>query len=484
MNYEFKTKPFSHQLEVFEATRDRTEFAYFWEQGTGKTKAAIDVAAYLYIAGRIDGALILAPNGVHRNWTAEEIGIHCPIEPAAVFAYHSSKAKTRSHQTAAQRLLDATGFAILAMSYDGISRTEMGKKLAKQFLTSRRCLLICDESARVKTPTAKVTRTVLAASKHAPYKRILSGTPIANSPFDIYSQVKILDKDFWKTQGLGNFTLFKNYFGIWGQGMNGATGKSYPLLVGHRNLDELYQLIQPISSRVLKEDVLDLPPKLYSKRFFELSPKQRRLYDALKSDFYVQLENEGDVTADLAMVRLLRLQQITCGYLPVEDLDGNTKTVRIEEKNARLRLLEDILEDIEHKAIIWARFRQDIDQIMDLLGPEMAVRYDGQTGTDDRARAIERFQRGSARYFVANAQAAGEGLTLTAAKTVIYYSNSFKLAERLQSEDRAHRIGQDRSVHYIDLVALDTVDDHIIRSLREKLNIASQVTGDRLKEWL
>ena len=269
------------------------------------------------------------------------------------------------------------------------------------------------------------------------------------------------------------------------------------MLIEYKNLPELHDMIKDDSSRVLKTDVLDLPPKLYSKRFFDMSSKQQKLYEELRDHYIADLEG-SNVSADLAITRMLRLQQITCGYVAVEEatcpdpdnpdyIEYINKTVQIEEKNLRLKLLEEICETLEGKAIIWARFTNDIDMIMDMLG-DKAVRYDGKTKTDDRARAIESFQHDKdndgAQFFVANAQAAGTGLTLTKATTVIYYNNNFKLADRLQSEDRAHRIGQEHPVQYIDLVANGTVDEHIINALVEKKDIAAIITGDEVKDWL
>ena len=193
------------------------------------------------------------------------------------------------------------------------------------------------------------------------------------------------------------------------------------------------------------------------------------------------LDSGDTITAPLALVQLLRLQQITCGFVPTDDGD-------LEEfggNNPRLDLLEEICDGLGHKAIIWGRFRRDIDLIMKRLGKK-AVRYDGSTSDDDRAAAKIAFQdpESEIQFFVGNPAAAGTGLTLHQARTVIYASNSFKLTDRLQSEDRAHRIGQEHPVAYIDLIAPDTVDEHIVRALRDKQDIAAILTGDGLKDWI
>ena len=214
-----------------------------------------------------------------------------------------------------------------------------------------------------------------------------------------------------------------------------------------------------------------------------MTSKQSNIYEELVEEFIVELENGEFVEASLAIVRLLRLQQITCGYVGTEP---GEPLVRLDDENPRLKLLHSICEHMPHKTIIWARFVEDINQIMDMLtlSGEKAVRYDGQVDDDEKATAKEEFQNGEAKFFVANPQAGATGLTLHAARTVIYYSNSFNLVDRLQSEDRAHRIGQEHPVNYIDLVCNGTVDEKIVKSLKGKQEIASEIIGDDLREWL
>ena len=497
LEYDYKTKPFDHQRETLEAIWHREGFAVFWEMGCGKSKLVLDNAATLYTAGEIDCIFVVAPNGVHRNWVVEEIGKHLPdavMADVKAFAYHSSKATTKRHLQATKDILTHEGLAIVAMSYDAFM-TNAGKPFAKKVLTKRSCFYILDESAFIKSPSTKRTKSLIASGKYAKYKRILTGTPVSNKPFDIYTQMRFLDPDYWKSRGLGNFTVFKNYFAVWME-QKLQSGRSFPMLVSYKNLEELHDMIKDDSSRVLKADVLDLPPKLYSKRFFDMSPRQAKLYSELRDNFMADLDG-GSVSADLAITRMLRLQQITSGFVAIEEkripdlenpdyIEYVNKVVDIEDgKNLRLKLLEEIIETLEGKAIIWARFTREIDMIMALLG-DRAVRYDGQVKTDARAAAIKSFQHDEdgAQFFVANAAAGGTGLTLTKATTTIYYSNNFKLSERLQSEDRNHRIGTVNPVNYIDLICNDTIDLHIVNALIEKLDVSRIVMGDEIREWL
>lgn len=485
--YRFKLPPFEHQLATWQHSKDLAEYAIFWEQGTGKSKVTIDTACHQYLEGIIDAVLVVAPNGVHRNWIVDEIPIHCPddvFSESMLHCFQTKKKGTIPHKKACQQIIQyKDGLKWLAISYDALM-TKEGKKVVKEYLVSNKVFYVLDEAQRIKTPRAKRSMVVIASAKYAVSRRVLTGTPIANSPFDIYNIIKFLEEDFWKPHGFSSFVVFKHFFGIFKKMYNSKTNREFDMLLEYTNLSRLYEIIKDISSRVTKDEVLDLPPKLYNKRYFELSSKQAALYTQLKEEFMILLGSGETITAPLAITRLLRLQQVTCGYLPIDDEKG--KLVMIDEKNERLKVLRELIEETPNKTIIWARFTKDIDLIMEMLTElgRKPVRYDGSTGDDDRAKAKIGFQTGDFTDFVANAAAAGEGLTLHAARTVVYYNNSFSLTQRLQSEDRAHRIGQEHPVNYFDLIAQDTVDEYIVSSLREKQSIASLVLGDKFKEWL
>jgi len=569
--YPWKTTPFTHQMDEWEVSREIAERAIFWEQGTGKSKLTIDTACWMWLQKLIDGVLVVAPGGVHRNWVEKELPDHLPrdIEPQVrAFHYQSQRADTQWHKKAVRAILEHKGFAWLTISYEAFT-TVAGKRALIDFFDKRKLLFVLDEAHYIKTPSAERTKSILKAAKYAPFKRILTGTPIAQGPFDTYSQIKFLIPDFWKQHGLSTFTEFKTHFGVfekvWNpnvkQHLNSETGRwercngaRVDVLKSYRNLDELNRMLQPISSRVTKDDVLDLPPKLYQKRYFTMTSEQAKLYKQMKEECIAwiqsdeaapepanavgaksrglcasclgkgEIESEGyiypcpacngqtalmgmdsgtPVVAALAITKLLRLQQIICGYLPTDDEDEPIYV--IPGTNRRLELLCDLVEEQSHKVIVWARFQMDITLILDELKRRgiSAVRYDGLVNEDERAEAKARFQGERAIYehgqvigrepvpkeqqvkvFVSNPAVGATGLTLTEAKTVIYYSNSFKLIDRLQSEDRAHRIGQTNPVLYIDLVAEESVDEKVVEALRNKFNVASQITGDRLKEWL
>lgn len=493
MNYPHKTTPYDHQRRLFEETRDRDAFAFFWEMGTGKTKPTIDTGAWLFLNDKIEGMLVLAPKAVAPNWVNDELPAHLPDGiKRRVFLWDTGKANGKKYQAELKRFLNGPTdeLAILVMSYDAIMTERRpgakpgvmkGREAAKDFLTKRRCLFVLDESARIKSPSAKRTKRILAASKHAPYRRILTGTPVSNSPFDVYTQLKFLDVDVWARIGCGTFEAFKTNFGVWVEHVRNDNGQRFKQLVDYQNLDTMHKVVDAYGSRLLKTDVLDLPDKVYGKRFFDMCPEQARLYKELRDDFMVWLDSGDMITAPLAITRMLRLQQVTSGYCPTDD--GNM--VRISP-NPRLACLMDTIEDVPHQCIVWCKFHDDVDQIAEALQQRRAsyVTYDGRVQQSEREKRREQFKAGEAQFFVANPATAGEGLTLTQAKTVIYYNVTYKLADRLQSEDRAHRIGQDQDVHIIDIIATGTIDTAIVRALRTKANLAAQVTGDQIREWL
>jgi len=496
VTYTPKTEPYAHQRELFERTRELESYALFWEMGCGKTKPVIDTIGERFEAGSINAALILAPKAVAPNWVNDELPAHMPdrvMERAAVFLWDTGKATNKGYQAKLAKFLATPPdrLAILVMSYDavmterkpGAKRGLMkGREAAKAVLTDRETMMVLDESARIKNPDAKRTKRVQAAGRHAKMRRVLTGTPVPNSPFDVYSQLRFLDPDVWKRMGCGTFASFKAMFGVWVEHVRNDNGQRFKQLVDYQNLAILHKAVDAMGDRLLKDDVLDLPPKMYQRMTFDMSKEQRALYEKLRDEFMVWLDTGDLITAPLAITRMLRLQQVTSGYCPTDD--GNTVLI---EPNPRLALLGEIVEDIPHQAIIFGKFQHDVDLIAELMKKQgrTFVTYDGRTKTDDRENARKSFKAGDAQFFVANPAAAGEGLTLHMAKTVVYYNTSFRLSDRLQSEDRAHRAGMDdRPVTYIDLVARGTIDAHIIRALRTKVDLAAQITGDKAKDWI
>lgn len=471
-------EPLDHQWSSL-AEGYRAAYGLFHEQGTGKTKTLIDNAALLYCEGAIDAALVIAPNGVHRNWVVEELPKHWPrdLPPVEAFAWSSPQAGTKRHQQEAARVITSNGFPWLCMSYDAVM-TEAGKQATWDLLRSRRCLYVLDESQRAKTPAAKRTKRLIASSVYAPYRRLASGTPM-DKPFDIYSQVRFLDPDFWARElGIGSFTAFKAHFGEWVT-IKTAGGRSFEQLESYKNLDELERILKHISQRVLKDDVLDLPDKTYKRVFHEMSPAQRRAYDELRSESLALLDSGELITAELAIVRILRLQQITSGFISPR---AGAAAIPFDP-NPRAALLRETLEDLTRPSIIWARFVEDVDVCLKAseAAGRRAVVFDGSKPE----LSVDVFHRGEAQDIIANLESGmTEGFTLNEADTTIYYSNTTKLIKRKQSEDRNHRLGQHLPVTYIDFLAEGSLDAKNLTRLKEKGRAVGQVLGDPENDWL
>jgi SNF2 family DNA or RNA helicase len=453
-----------------------------WEQGTGKTKPIIDTVSYLFETGKITGLVVIAPNGVHRNWVSDEIPKHMPervLKDTLCHIWYSTG--TKKHEKSFEEVLNHKGLSVLVMAYDAIM-TVRGQKAWKTFLKSRGCVYVLDESQRVKNPGAKRSKRILGSHVAAPYRRILSGTPVTNSPFDVYNQLRFLKPDIWHSLGITCFGEFKAFFGVW-ETRKTHDDRSYPDCVAYKNLELLNKAMQELCSRVTKDEVLDLPPKLYSKRYHDLTPEQQKIYEQLREDYTIEMAT-GNLTIMLALTRILRMQQCVCGYMPRNDDDRTLQ--RIPGPNLRIALLGEVCEDLAHPAIIWARFREDFDLIKEhpLFTGKKSIMVNGLIPQQERGPLLDAFNRGEAQWLLASAACIGTGFSFCRAKTSIYYSNSFSYEHRAQSEDRNHRIGQDNPVHYIDLAAHGTVDIKIITALREKHDVASQINGDNLKEWI
>ena len=477
MDYKFKTKPYKHQLTALKKSWSEKEYGYFMEMGTGKSKVLVDNMAMLYDKGKINGALIIAPKGVYTNWLSQEIPNHLVdhIKPKMVlWTALTSKTKDKEYQ---QLFKPDYDLHILIMNVEALS-TKKGVEFAYKFLRSHKTLMAIDESTTIKNPNAKRTKNILLLGKHAQYRRILTGSPVTKSPLDLYSQCAFLDEQLL---GHVSYYTFRNRYAIMIDRNFG--GRRVQIVGSYQRLDELEEILKEFSYRVQKKDCLDLPKKIYMTRTVELTPEQNSAYATMKSAALAQLKGKM-ATAPHVLTQLMRLHQITCGHLKSDDGEiTNFKHNRIEE-------LIDVIDEMEGKVIIWANYVHDIEQITKELekeyGEGCVAQYYGQVSSEDRQKAIKDFQnpKSKVKYFVGNTQTGGYGITLTAASNVIYYSNSYDLEKRLQSEDRAHRIGQKNNVTYIDMLADDTVDEKIVESLRNKVNIATEIMGEDLREWI
>ena len=560
-------------------------FALSGEMGTGKTWIIINNVADLWSSGECFNLLVFAPNGVHSNWTRLEIPRHMPdwVKYKAA-AWSSNMNKFEKSEIDSLYDFDPSGLKIMTMNWEAMQHKK-GIEAANFFCrTSRRLMIVCDESDSVKNPAAIRTKELMKLKMHSDWRRTMTGTPVNNSPFDLFSQYSFLDESILQTSSFfafkaeyaelldGNSHVIKKIVGnkvkmspgvkssicemvdrmmsivllnkrdvlievtqIIKESVecenweNAALNLTYiktlfsdkpssnkdrvlglirgiesiisqqmrkeksfmspnrlPQIVAsdvngrpkYRNLDKLSQLIAPYTFRVLKKDCLDLPDKIYKTVFFEMTTQQKAVYEKAKVECRLAFEGEETVFSKLTAVT--KLAQITSGYYihPLSD-----DPCRIDGGNPKLDLLADRVKSIIEsggKVIIWARYTMEIEDITSCLRKEFKeegriVQYYGATNKGERVEAIESFQNGVADIFVGNQQAGGTGITLTAANYVIYFSNNFSLRDRLQSEDRAHRIGQSKNVTYINIAAKNTIDEHVIRALLNKKDVADEI---------
>lgn len=475
--YEPRTKPFAHQITGLDQGWERPEFAYFCEMGTGKTKIAIDNAAMLYEKGLIDAILIFAPKGVYRNWIAE-LEVHLPERFTSRVAHWSPNPRKDELEDMKYVFMLHDDLSVFVMNIESLS-TNKGQKVAEHFTISHKTLIIIDESTSIKSTTAQRTKAAIRLGKFAKYRRILTGSPITNSPLDLYSQAAFLD---WHLLGFSSFYTFRNRYAVLQNQFFG--GRKVSVVVGYQRTEELADQIKQWSYRVLKKDCLDLPDKIYMKREVELSDDQKRLYEEMRDTAIATLQDDRQSTVTIVLTQLMRLQQIVCGYLRLDD--DSLEPIA----NNRLAALMEALEEVEGKVIIWSTFRANVADIASALrkeyGNDSTVEYHGGIPPDERKKSVELFQdeKSPTRFFLDTQQSGGYGITLTQAGTVIYFSNSYDLEKRMQSEDRAHRIGQKKAVTYLDFVSPNTVDEKILKALRSKVNIADKVMGESWREWL
>tara|TARA_B100001939_G_scaffold162526_1_gene140138 strand:- start:83 stop:1429 length:1347 start_codon:yes stop_codon:yes gene_type:complete len=447
------------------------------EMGTGKSKVLLDNAAILYDKGLINGLLLIAPKGVYKNWYDSEIPTHLPDHIAKKVVLWKTSDKSKKQQDILNTLFKSeTDLHVLIMNVEAFSSGN-GTQFAKKFLSCHKSMIAIDESTTIKTPTSNRTKNILSLRKDCKYRRILTGSPVTKSPLDLFSQCQFLDP--WLLDHQSYYTFRARYSICKKIQVN---GRQVEIVVGYRNLAELSEKIKPFSRRILKEDCLDLPSKSYVKHYVELTKEQKKVYQQMKKEAIAFLDGKMQSSATV-MTQLMRLHQITCGHFTADD--GTIKDLPC----SRLAELMSILENVEGKSIIWSHYTHDVRRIIAeikrVYGDDAVVDYYGATDTDARSKNIKKFQTDpNCRFFVGTTHTGGYGITLTAGSNMIYFSNGYDLEKRQQSEARIDRIGQTQKMTYIDIMSQDTIDERIVKALRNKVNIANTIMDEDFREWI
>ena len=469
--YQYKTKPYQHQRDALNKGALSKNYAYFMEMGTGKTKVIIDNVAYLYQHKEIKEVIVIAPNSVYRNWV-QEISDHSPITPY-IWCWKVNKEKELIRAGRSNELI------YILMNVEALSHKSGQLWLHQRLnLTGNVSMMVIDESTTIKSPTALRTKAICKLSTAVKYRRILTGSPVTKSPLDLYTQCAFLSKALL---GFESYYTFRARYAVMQQIELG--GRQILMPKYYTNLDELEMKLKTFSFRVTKDQCLDLPPKVYMQRDVHLTPEQKNIYETLKIKARATI---ADDTVSFAnkLVEILRLHQVCNGFLKTDS--GQLYGFK---HNPKLTELLRILDEVSGKSIIWANYVYNIEEIITRLkavyGKDSVVSIYGKDSVEDRKRSVEAFQSNDrCRFLVGNPSTGGYGLTLTAARHVIYFSNSYNLEVRRQSEDRAHRIGQKHKVTYIDIQVPNSIDTMIISALKRKIELSAATLGEEVKKWL
>ena len=530
-NYVYSRKLRPHQEAEFFASRDAPLRALFHEQRTGKSAIIVNTACYLHQQNKINAVLVVAPASVHRTWAED----HFPDDASPAVRWSAvdwdanratgekglvqERSKWFTFKT--DLLLNFDGLAVLTTGREALLTDNLRKYLAK-FLRHRKSMLVVDESDDgYGSPTNQSYKTVMRAREWCPYRRILTGTPAPEgNPIDLWTQLNILD---WRVHGYQTLTAFRaryqetKYVPLGrprqvmktakdGHKFKGIQTKR-PEYGNYINLDELRTNVDKVASRVTRAQVSGAPDKTYSKRYFQLTERQRQVYENMREQFRVELRGRTLTAADV-LPRLLRLHQITCNWLPFGDIKhcpacggrglecehcsglGVEVTESYElvdpRHNPRLETLQHELQRDSGPSVIWCRFQNDCRLVAETLGRmgRQAARLDGGIEQVERHRGYLSFREGHVDWAVSTPGAGGRGLSLKRGATAYYYSNDWPLKHRLQSEDRTEDLGKTIGTAVVDIIAEGTVDERIVKVLRAKRSLAEVVQGDPHQEWI
>lgn len=456
MTYQFHTKPDPDQLACFNLSKDAPAFAYFMDAGVGKSKPAIDTAAYLYEQDKIDAMLVVSDNGVHQNWSESELLKHMPPRIKAVpIAYVAGRSLNKFYRELGEA---CRHFPILCVSHDTLL-TKNGQTFLPSFLKQRRCLLVVDECQKYKTPSAQRTRALWKLAPLATYRRILTGTPLTQGYEDLYAQFRVLDPDIIGCRTYAEFKAQYCLVRVW---------DGYSTIEGYRNTDQLLERIKPyVYVAKLK---LDAPEPLWHECLVPLTDEQKRAYVQLRDEYLTEVASQvatGVVSSNLTITRMLRLSQITSGHVWTDD--RQLVTIPSHRPEAARRLVA----RAPGKVLIWCAYKEDVELLLKELAEWRPLRFDGAIPHAQAKANMAEWKRDPERKVLILTTSKGcRGYTLNEATTAIYYSYNEDYELWTQSRARNFRRGQDQQVHYYVLVAPGTLDRKMIRTVNRKDGMA------------
>lgn len=469
-------KPRTQQHAALDKCEGQEAFAFLMEMRTGKTKVTLDDWGRLELAGKCQDLAVIAPGGVYKTWQ-EACREHLSADlqqRARIFTWRSGSGA----KEIASFLLDMTRPRVFLMNVEALSSVKAARAAMTVFLKARTAMLAIDEATIIKNPSAARTKFInRVLSPLADYRRILSGLLTPKGPLDLYAPFEFLD---YRILNQRSYYGFRSRYSVMTTAYFG--GRSIQQVVGYRNLEELQHLVAKASYRCTLADCYDLPPKVYMKREVPMTPEQARIYKELKTFATAALSATEHVTATVVIAQIIRLHQVLCGHT----VDEMGTAHEIAEN--RTAALVELMSETEEKAIIWCSYDHDVRKVSAALGEEFGAESVARFWGGNRAEREQeesRFKTDPAcRFMVATAAAGGRGRTWDIANLVVYYSNSYDLEHRSQSEERPQAVGKSNSVTYIDLLTPDTVDEVIIKALRAKISLATTIQGDDYRSWL
>lgn len=467
--YPVKANLYKHQirganmaLRAFGALDAKTPgggFGELFEMGCGKTLTTIAVAGALYNLGKIDRVLVVAPTSVCSVWP-HDLNQFAAFPWEARVLLGDKKKRLKALNELENWPFKALRIAVI--NYESTHRDGIFEALAAY----KPDLIVCDESQRIKNPSAAQSKALHKLGDAAPFRMILSGTPVQNNAVDLYSQYRFLDPAVYGA----NFYAFKNRYCIMG-------GYGQHQIVGYRNMDELVEKEHSVAYRVTKEECLDLPQQTFINRYVQFTDAEQAIYEQLRKSSFLELETGENVTATTILTMYLRLMQLTGGFLTADE-SARPKQVNTAKLDALADIVDDYVVDAGKKLVIFARFRAEIAAIENLLRLRK-IQYGsiyGDVPMEERGKIVEDFQANpDTKVFVAQIQTAGLGITLHAASTAVFYSYDYNYANYAQALARIHRIGQHLPVTYIHLVVDGSIDEKILTALENKEDMAKTV---------
>lgn len=471
-----KLKPYAHQRKAMnEAVGNLSSVGFhalFMEMGTGKTKTTIDTFMAMVAAGVVNALVVVSPKSLMSTWRDEEIPKHITIDVESLC--WDGKA-TKKSQFSFECFIQSTKPIIYIVNVEAFqSLNDELRRRMSAVLRGRKCLMAVDESSTIKGPKAIRAKNIIAAGKLCIGRMILTGTEMSKGPLDLFMQFEFLKPGFW---GMKSFFQFQSKYAILKESY-GAGGRTFKKVVGYQKVDEIVSMIEPYTTRALKKDCLDLPEKIRTKIYVELTERQAKMYKQLKDLLVAELDSGDLMLVQNKVALFTKFRQLVGGTMK----DGDEYHV-VEDKPEKLTALLDDLADYDGQAIIWSAFRGEVQLIakhLSSLGE--VVTFDGSTDIDDRSEAKVAFQQGRARFFVSNMKAGAYGLNLQNCSLQYFYSRDLSPEANWQAEDRSHRPGQTEKCVYKSLIAKGTVDERIMALLEESTDLRDMVRGMSKKD--